>query len=46
MEVLWSLSSQNKVNAFVLLEINCKINSLVSSNGWHSGVIFLSLKRT
>ena len=28
MEVLWWLSFQNKVNAFVLLEINCKINSL------------------
>ena len=31
MEMLWLLSSQNKVNAFVLLEINCKINSLVGA---------------
>ena len=28
MEVLWLLSSQNKVDAFVLLKMNCKINSL------------------
>ena len=28
MEVLWLLSSQNKVNTFVLLEMNCEINSL------------------
>ena len=28
MEVLRKLSSQNKVNTFVLLEMNCKINSL------------------
>ena len=28
MEVLWSLSPQTKVNAFVLLEMNSKINSL------------------
>ena len=28
MEVLWLLSSQNKVNAFALLEMNGKIGSL------------------
>ena len=28
MEVLWYISSKNKVNTFVLLEMNCKINSL------------------
>ena len=28
MGVLWQLSSQNKVNTYVLLENNCKINSL------------------
>ena len=31
MEVLWYFSYQNKVNAFVLLEMNCKINSLVGA---------------
>ena len=31
MEVVWQLSSQNKVNTFVLLEMNCKINSLDSA---------------
>ena len=28
LEVLWQLSSQNEVNIFILLEVNCKINSL------------------
>ena len=28
MEVLWLLSLQNKVKTFVLLDMNCKINSL------------------
>ena len=31
LEVLWQLSSQNEVNTFILLEVNCKINSLRSA---------------
>ena len=45
MEVLWWLSSQNKVDAFVLLEINRKINSLGGAkityfkNRWRHGAL-------